>query len=297
VRDAVRAAGVVIVGAGDRIAPADRRLYAIRDVTATVDCLPLIVASILAKKLAAGLDALVLDVKYGNGAVLPEPGRGRDLARAMRSTAAEAGLPLSALLTDMSEPLARSAGNALEVLEAIALLRNEAADPRLLEVTLALGAEVMTLAGMARDEGAARQSLRASLASGAAAERFAQMVASLGGPVDLLERPAEHLPQAPVVRDVPVLASGTITAIDTRAVGYAVVRLGGGRTSPAQAIDHAVGFDRLLPRGARVMQGDALARVHAASGEHAAMAADTLRRAFTIGAGAVEAPPLVERIG
>ncbi len=128
VRRAVREAGVAIVGAGDRIAPADRRLYAIRDVTATVDCLPLIVASILSKKLAAGLEALVLDIKYGNGAVLPEPERGRELARAMISTAAAAGLPLTALLTDMSEPLARSAGNALEVHEAIAMLRGERTD-------------------------------------------------------------------------------------------------------------------------------------------------------------------------
>ena len=263
VRKAVRAAGVAIVGAGELIAPADRRLYAIRDVTATVDCLPLIVASILSKKLAAGLDALVLDIKRGNGAVLPEPERGRELAAAMEATAAAAGLRMSAMSTDMSEPLARSAGNALEVHEAIALLRNEAADPRLLEVTLALGAEVMQLAGMARDEDAARRALRNSLSTGAAADRFACMVASLGGPADLLERAGDHLPRAPVVRDVPAPEAGCITEIDTRAVGYAVVRLGGGRTAPQQSIDHAVGLDRLLPRGARVGRGDVLARVTA----------------------------------
>jgi thymidine phosphorylase len=297
VREAVRAAGVAIIGAGERIAPADRRLYAIRDVTATVDCLPLIVASILSKKLAAGLDALVLDIKRGNGAVLPEAERGRELAAAMRATAAESGLKLSALSTDMSEPLARSAGNALEVLEAIALVRSEAADPRLLEVTLALGAEVMMLAGLARDAATARESLRVALASGAAAERFARMVAALGGPADLLERPTAYLPRVPVVRDVPAPESGTITAIDTRAVGYAVVRLGGGRTSPGQSIDHAVGFDRLLPRGARIERGAALARVHAASAERATEATEALQRAFTIGAGAAAAPPLVERIG
>jgi thymidine phosphorylase len=155
-RGALRAAGVAIIGAGDRIAPADRRLYAIRDVTATVDCLALIVASILSKKLASGLDALVLDIKTGGGAVIPEPERGRELARAMISTAAAAGLPVSAFLTDMSEPLARSAGNALEVHEAIAMLRGEACDARLLEVTLALGAEVMVLGGLAKDESTAR---------------------------------------------------------------------------------------------------------------------------------------------
>jgi thymidine phosphorylase len=296
VRRAVREAGVAIVGAGDRIAPADRRLYAIRDVTATVDCLPLIVGSILSKKLAAGLDALVLDVKRGNGAVLPEPERGRELARAMVATAAEAGLPMSALLTDMSEPLARSAGNALELGEAIAMLRGEPPDARLLEVTLALGAVVMVKGGLARDEAGARAALAASLAEGRAAERLASMVASLGGPADLLDRPAAHLAHAPVVRDVPAPASGVITAIDTRAVGFAVVRLGGGRTAPAQAIDHAVGFDRLLPRGSAVKAGDAIARVHARTPDAAAAAAAALAASFTIGDGRPEAPPLVEKL-
>jgi thymidine phosphorylase len=297
VRAAVREAGVAIVGAGDRIAPADRRLYAIRDVTATVDCLPLIVASILSKKFAAGLEALVLDIKRGNGAVLPEPERGRELARAMKSAAAEAGLKLSALLTDMSEPLARSAGNALEVREAIAMLRSEGVDPRLLEVTLALGAEVMTLGGLARDERAARAALAGSLASGSAAERFARMVASLGGPADILDRPAAWLAQAPIVRDVPAPSSGVVTAIDTRSVGFAVVALGGGRTTPDQSIDASVGFDRLLPRGARVARGEPIARVHAAGEDQAAEAAVALQGAFTIGEGRPDAPPLIERVG
>ncbi|HET8691887.1 MAG TPA: thymidine phosphorylase [Steroidobacteraceae bacterium] len=297
VRRAVREAGVAIVGAGDRIAPADRRLYAIRDVTATVDCLPLIVASILSKKLAAGLDALVLDVKRGNGAVLPEPGRGRELARAMQATAAEAGLSMTALMTDMSEPLARSAGNALEVHEAIAMLQGADGDPRLREVTLALGAEVMVQGGLAPDGAAARKALDASLASGRAAERFSRMVASLGGPSDLLERAGSYLPRAPVVADVAAPATGTVLAIDTRAVGLAVVRLGGGRVAPGQAIDHAVGFDRLVPRGAKLRAGDPIARVHARTPEAAKAAAAELAAEFTIGDGRPEAPPLVERLG
>jgi thymidine phosphorylase len=297
VRRAVREAGVAIVGAGERIAPADRRLYAIRDVTATVDCLPLIVASILSKKLAAGLDALVLDIKRGNGAVLPEPERGRDLARAMFATAAEAGLPMGALLTDMSEPLARSAGNALELREAIAMLQAGKADARLLEVTLALGAEVMVLGGLAKYADAARAALAASLSGGAAAERFARMVASLGGPADLLDRPGAHLAQARVVADVPSPATGRVLEIDTRAVGFAVVSLGGGRTAPGQAVDPGVGFDRLIPRGANVTKGEPLARVHAASRDAAEAAASTLVSAYTIGDGRPEAPPLVERIG
>ena len=160
-------------------------------------------------------DVIAVARERGNGAVLPEPERGRELAHAMRSTAADAGLPLTALLTDMSEPLARSAGNALEVREAVAMLRNESADARLLEVTLALGAEVLTSSRLAPDEAAARQALAASLASGAAAERFARMVASLGGPADFLQRSAAYLPTAPVVRDVPAAASGTVTAIDS----------------------------------------------------------------------------------
>ena len=296
VRRAMREAGVAIIGAGDRIAPADRRLYAIRDVTATVDCLPLIVASILSKKLAGGLDALVLDIKTGGGAVLPEAERGRELARAMISTAASAGLPMSALLTDMSQPLARSAGNALELREAIAMLRGEACDARLLEVTLALGAEVMRLGGLKPDASSARAALSASLASGAAAERFSRMVASLGGPADLLERPDAHLAKAPVVADVPSPRDGVIATIDTRAVGFAVVALGGGRTAPEQAVDHAVGFDRLLPVGTTVRKGEPIARVHAAGTEAAKAAAATLIKAFSIADRAPEAPPLVERI-
>ena len=296
VRRALRDAGVAIIGAGDRIAPADRRLYAIRDVTATVDCLPLIVASILSKKLASGLDALVLDIKTGGGAVIPQPERGRELARAMISTAAATGLPVSAFLTDMSEPLARSAGNALEVREAIAMLRGEAGDPRLREVTLTLGAEVMILGGLAKDESAARAALSASLASGAAADRFARMVASLGGPVDIVERPDVHLAEAPVVVDVPAPRDGIVTGIDTRALGFAVVALGGGRTAPGQAIDASVGFDRLTPRGTRIRKDQPVARVHAADRDAAAEASLAVTHAYELGATSPSPPPLVERI-
>jgi thymidine phosphorylase len=228
--------------------------------------------------------------------VLPEPERGVELARAMVRTAEEAGLKLSALHTDMSEPLARSAGNALEVLEAVALLRGEPADPRLLEVTFALGAEAMVQGGLARDSASARAKLSESLASGAAAERFARMVASLGGPRDLLENAPARLPRAPFIRDVPAPKSGTVVAIDTRAVGFAVVSLGGGRTAPDQSVDPAVGFDRLVRRGAQVSAGDALARVHAADEARADAAARALQRAFTIGTGAPDVPALVERI-
>lgn len=296
VRRALRDAGVAIIGAGDRIAPADRRLYAIRDVTATVDCVPLIVASILSKKLAAGLDALVLDIKTGNGAVLPEAARGCELARAIISTAKAAGLRMSALLTDMSEPLARSAGNSLELREAIAILRGGTCDSRLLEVTLALGGEVMTLGGLAKDDIGARAALSASLASGAAAERFSRMVASLGGPADVLEKPDAYLAAAPVVVDVPAARDGIVTTIDTRAIGLAVVALGGGRTAPGQAIDPAVGLDRLTARGTRVRRNQPLARVHAADLDGAAAASLAVAAAYEIGDKAGSSPPLVGRI-
>jgi thymidine phosphorylase len=295
-RRAVAEAGVAIVGAGDRIAPAERRLYGIRDVTATVDCLPLIVASILSKKLAAGLDALVLDIKTGNGAVLPEAARGRELARAMIATAGDAGLPVRALLTDMSEPLARSAGNALELREAIAMLTGGACDARLLEVTLALGAEVMIMGGLAKDPATARATLAQTLADGSACERFARMVASLGGPSDLTENPDRYLARAPVVRDVPAHSDGFVTAIDTRALGFVVVTLGGGRTIPDQAIDHAVGLDRLAPLGARLRRGESLARVHAASEDAARQAAQSVSAAYALGNAAPLCPALIERI-
>ncbi len=292
----VREAGVAIVGAGDRIAPADRRLYAIRDVTATVDCIPLIVSSILSKKLAAGADALVLDVKRGSGAVLPDPARGRELARDIIATAAAAGLPVVALLTDMSQPLARSAGNAVEVRETIAMLRGEPPEPRLLEVTLALGAAVMLKGGLAADEAGARAALMKALASGAAADRFARMVACLGGPADLLEKPDAYLATAPVVLDVAAARGGFVTAIDARALGLAVVALGGGRTAPGQSIDPSVGLDRFAALGASVRAGEPLARVHAATAEGAREAAQTVARAYTIGDVAPPAPALVERI-
>ena len=296
VRRALKDAGVAIVGAGERIAPADRRLYAIRDVTATVDCIPMIVASILSKKLSAGLDALVLDVKKGGGAVLPDPARGRELARAIIGTAAAAGLPVTAFLTDMSEPLARSAGNALELREAMTMLTGGATDPRLLEVTLALGAAVMTLGKLSANEQAARAALAKSLVDGSAAERFARMVASLGGPADLIENPDAHLVGAPVVVDVLSARAGRVTAIDTRALGLAVVALGGGRIDPAQAIDPAVGLDRLAGRGEKLAAGDLLARVHAADREAAAAAAQSVVSAYAIGDAAPAASALVERV-
>ena len=293
----LREAGVAIIGAGPALAPADRRLYAIRDVSATVECLPLITASILSKKLAAGSQALVLDVKTGNGAVKSVLQESQALAVNLVHIAVQSGLPTTALITDMSQPLARSAGNAVEILESIRMLRGEAADPRLMEVTLALGAELLVLGGVAGDEAAARDMLRASLESGAAAERFARMVAGLGGPGNLLEHPQAHLAAAPVVVDVPAPVAGRVARIDTRAIGMLVIALGGGRTQPGAAVDPRVGLDRLLQVGVRVARGDPLARVHAADQDAAAQALRSLQAAVEISdASPVPLPPVIGRV-
>ena len=293
-RKTVREVGCAIIGQTVDLAPADGVLYGIRDVTATVENVALITASILSKKLAAGLDALVLDVKTGNGAFMADLPRSRSLAEALVSVANGAGVRTAALLTDMSEPLASAAGNAVEIRNAIDFLTGEHRDPRLLEVVLALGATLLVVGGRAPDRAAARQLLDATLESGSALERFAAMVAALGGPHDLIDCTATYLPAAPVVCDVHAARRGVVSAIDLRAVGMTVVALGGGRARAGDKIDHAVGFDRLLGRGAAVETGTPLARVHARTEAAAAMAAERLRAAYTIGAAAPSHPLIAD---
>ena len=269
-RRVVRAAGCAIIGQTGDLAPADRRLYAIRDVTATVETIPLLTSSILSKKLAAGLDALVMDVKVGSGAFLPTLEATRDLATTLVEVANGAGLRCSALLTDMDQCLGRTAGNALEVREAIDALTGRGFEPRLREVTLALAAELLALAGDAAD---ARARVERALDSGAAAERFGRMVSALGGPGDLLERrPARYLPAAPVRRPVDLAAGGFVAAIDVRALGLAVVTLGGGRQRPTDPIDHAVGLTEVRGVGEPVGRDQPFAVVHARSDAAAAAA-------------------------
>lgn len=287
-------AGVAIIGQTGRLAPADKRLYAVRDVTATVESLPLIVASILGKKLACGLDALVMDVKVGSGAFMPTPEASRELAEAIATVASRAGTPTTALLTDMSQPLAPCAGNAVEVREALAVLTGVRRGGRLLEVTRTLAAEMLLAGGLAADRNAAIALLDEQLASGAAAERFARMVAGLGGPSDLLERADAHLPAAPVVHEVRAARAGHLGAIDTRAVGMAVVELGGGRRHPADAIDPAVGLTDIAELGAAVAAGQPLARIHARSEADAERAEARLRDALTLSDAPCAAPPLIQ---
>jgi thymidine phosphorylase len=286
-RAALHAAGCAIIGQTAELAPADRRLYAIRDVTATVESIPLITASILSKKLAAGLQGLVMDVKCGNGAFADTPEMALELARSIVRVATGAGLPTRALVTDMNQVLGHAAGNAVEVAEAVQFLRGEHQAPRLKEVTRLLGAEALQIGGLAADEADALARVDAALAGGAALEHFARMVAALGGPADFCDRAAHYLPAAPVQREVPALQAGWVQAKATRDVGLAVVELGGGRRKASDRIDHRVGFSDVVSIGQHVERGEALAVVHASSDAAAAAAAATLQRCIRVG----DAPP------
>jgi thymidine phosphorylase len=296
-RKVVRETGVAIIGQTGNLAPADARFYAIRDVTATVESIGLITASILSKKLAAGLNRLVMDVKVGDGAFMPDRQSSRLLAQSISDVATGAGTPTTALLTDMNQCLANNAGNALEVREAVEFLTTSNRNARLQEVTFALCAEALQSGGLAGDETEARRKLQTALDSGQAAEVFGRMVHGLGGPGSLLDEPGAHLPTAPLVEPVFATSEGVITGVDTRALGMCVVRLGGGRSSPEQKVDHAVGLSGVAGPGAQVDAHNPLAFVHARSADEAEMAASQLRAAYTIGDAAPPSPPVVyERI-
>jgi thymidine phosphorylase len=297
-RAAVRAAGCAIIGQTEDLAPADRRLYAIRDVTATVESIPLIVASILSKKLAAGLDALVMDVKVGSGAFLSSQEAARDLASTLVEVANGAGLRCSALLTDMSQCLGRNAGNALEVQEALGVLTGRRRASRLRKVSLELAADVLVLGGVFEERAPAAAAAARALDSGAAAERFARMIALLGGPADLLERPHRHLPKAPVRHAVHLERSGAVAAIDARALGLAVVGLGGGRRRVTDPIDPRVGLADVRRIGEEVGPDAPFAIVHAATDSAALAAAELLRSAVDVApsAPAAVSPTIIERI-
>ena len=280
---AVRAAGCAIVGPTAALVPADRRLYAIRDVTATVDSIPLITASILSKKLAAGLDALVMDIKVGSGAFAPSLETATVLAESLLAVAEDAGLRAGALLTDMAQVLGHHVGNALEVREAIDFLTGKERESRLHAVTAALASDLLVLGGLARDGVEASAAVEKALASGAAAERFARMVTALGGPRDLVERPERHLARAPVELAVVPDVAGVVTRVDARSVGLLVVELGGGRQRVEEAIDSAVGLADVRGVGDAVSQDRPIAVVHARSPADAEAVATRLRRAVTVG--------------
>ena len=282
-RKVTKQVGCAIIGQTANLAPADKRFYGVRDVTATVESVPLITASILSKKLAAGLQGLVLDVKCGNGAFMDDLEKARELATSLVEVANGAGLKTTALLTDMDQPLANAAGNAVEVKNCIDFLTGRHVDPRLWDVTVALGAEMLVSGRLAssRQDGAAK--MEQAFSSGAAAEKFARMVSELGGPSDLMERPDAYLETAPVVRPVHTEGRGSVTGIDTRAVGIAIVALGGGRVRAADPVDAAVGFAELASIGDAIDRDRPLGFVHARDEAAAEQAKAGLQAAYKLG--------------
>ncbi|HWK69052.1 MAG TPA: thymidine phosphorylase [Rhizobiaceae bacterium] len=290
-RKTVRSVGCAIIGQTADLAPADKRFYAIRDVTATVESVPLITASILSKKLAAGLQSLVLDVKLGNGAFMARSRDAAQLATSLVEVANGAGLRTTALITGMNEPLASAAGNAVEVRNAVDFLTGRARDRRLFDVTMALAAEMLASAGLAGSNREATRRVVAALDSGKAAETFGRMVSALGGPADFVERTDKYLGKAKVQHDVIAKRDGFVTGISTRDLGLAVVALGGGRTRPEDAVDPTVGLVGLLPVGAEVRKGDALGIVHARSQADADSAAAVVSGAYALG----EAKPPLQK--
>jgi thymidine phosphorylase len=289
----LRSVGCAIVGATGRVAPADKRLYAIRDVTATVESIDLITASILSKKLAAGLDGLVLDVKTGSGAFMAEMEDATALAEALVEVANNAGCATSALITDMSQPLASAAGNAVEIRAVMEALTVPKSQRRLREVVVTLGGVVLADAGLAYDVQNGAEKIAAAITTGKAAEVFARMVAAMGGPEDFLERWAQILPEANVLREVTLGRSGYISAMDTRALGEVVVQLGGGRLREGDRIDPAVGLSGIARLGTRIEPRMPVAMVHASDEAKAEQAVRAVRAAIIVSPSRPEPIPLI----
>ncbi|WP_415402045.1 thymidine phosphorylase [Tateyamaria sp. SN3-11] len=296
-REVVARTGCAIVGATADIAPADKRLYAVRDVTSTVDSLDLITASILSKKLAAGLAGLVLDVKVGTGAFMKDMNEARGLADALVKTANAAGCKTTALITDMNQPLAPALGNALEVAEVMAVLTGRKKGP-LVEICAALGGVLLANGGLADDVQFGADAIAQAIADGRAAERFGRMVSAMGGPVQFVENWARFLPEATVIREIAAPQSGYVTSIDGEALGLAVVDLGGGRKTEGDKLNLAVGLSDVARLGAKVSKGQPLAVLHAARAVDADRAEAAVRAAITLGTSAKPVPDLIaERIG
>ena len=293
-RNVVRTVGCSIIGQTSSLAPADRRFYAIRDVTGTVESVPLITASILSKKIAAGLGGLVMDVKTGSGAFMETRERARELAGSIIRTAGQAGLSTHVLITDMNQVLGTTAGNAVEIREAVDYLRDDAREQRLDDVVLGLCAEMLLVGGVESDRELARQRCDDAIRSGRAAEVFGRMVAAMGGPADFMEKVDSYLPTAPVVR--PIHAAGVLTGVDTRAVGNAIIELGGGRKQVGEALDLSVGFSDLAGLGTTLDAETPLAVVHAASADAAEFAERNLLAACEIGDTAPESSNAVLEI-
>ncbi len=294
-RTVVKDVGVAIIGQTAQLAPSDKRFYSIRDTTATVESVAMITGSILSKKLSAGLDALVMDVKVGSGAFMPTYDKSVELAQSIVDVGNGAGTQTSAILTGMNESLGPVAGNGLEVRLAMDYLTGKSRPARLHEVTMALCAEMLVLGKLAANDTEARAKLQAALDSGEAAERFSRMVAALGGPSDLVERPDAHLEAAPVIVPALALEAGYVASVDARTLGLAVVSLGGGRRRPQDAIDFAVGLTDLVELGDAIVVGQPLAMVHARTQEAAEQAVREVQQAYRIGAVKPAAEPMIYR--
>ncbi|MDM5151024.1 thymidine phosphorylase [Aeromonas salmonicida] len=294
----VKEAGVAIIGQTGDLAPADKRIYAVRDITATVESIAMITGSILSKKLASGLEALVMDVKVGSGAFMPTFEASEELAKSIVAVANGAGCRTSALLTDMNQVLASSAGNGVEVREAVRYLTGEYRNPRIHEVTMSLCAEMLISAHLVSDDADARRKLQAVLDNGKAAEIFGRMVTGLGGPSDFMERYDSHLPKAAIVRPVYAANAGFVTAMDTRELGLAVVAMGGGRRAAGDKLDYAVGLTDFIRLGQSVDADKPLALIHAQTEDQFAQAASMVQAAVKIGETQPQAlPEVYRRIG
>ena len=279
---AVRDVGGVVIGPTLDLAPADRKLFYVRDVTATVESVPLITGSIMSKKLASAPRGLVICVGSGSGAYMPTLDHARELATAMSEVSAGAGIPSVMLMTDLADVLGTSVGNAVAVTETVDFLAGRHRDPRVLELVLTIVAEMARLAGVVQDVPAGLELARERLEDGGAADRFGRMVVALGGPVDLVAHPDRHLPRAAVVREVMPDSVGFVAGNDAGAIGRGLVALGGGRKYPDEPIDFSVGFTDIAQRGEGVGDGRALCVVHARNETDWSAAAERVRDAFEL---------------
>lgn len=292
--DVVQSAGLAVVGQSGELCPADKKIYALRDVTATVDCIPLIASSIMSKKLAGGSHGIVLDVKCGNGAFMKDLERARELARAMVAIGRRAGRETVAVISDMNQPLGMAVGNALEVEEAVLTLAGQGPQ-RLTDLCLTLGGEMVTLAGRTADPEEGRRIVAEALASGAGLEAFARWVEAQGGDPRVAHDPG-LLPRAPVRRVVRSEAEGFVTRVDSERLGVAAMELGAGRRRKEDAIDLTVGLQLRVGLGDRVVIGQELAVIHSSTEAQAAEAAERVRAAYGLSAEPSEPPPLVYEV-
>lgn len=286
--------GCALIGQTNEIAPADKKLYGLRDVTGTVECIPLICASILSKKLSEGIDALVLDVKFGAGAFMKDKTRARELARSLVAVATRLGKPTRALLTSMAEPLGRTVGNALEMAESIACLRG-VGPADVMEVTYALGEQMLLLGGVESSVAAARARLKRSIESGAALDKFREIVAAQGGDLAMVDDPG-RLPQARLQVNVTSARDGFIADVNAFDVAIAALRLGAGRTRAEDKVDHAVGVSGLVKVGERVAPGEVLAVIHANDEKALEEARTIIEGAIEVGAQRVASVRLIEEM-